>query len=429
MQEIKRDLYLNQLIDRKENGLVKVITGVRRCGKSYLLFTLFRKYLVSCGVKEHQLIMLALDAEENIEYRDPTKLSAYLHSKILNDDEQFYILLDEAQLAITDEELKGKAPIRLYSILNGLLRHSNVDIYITGSNSKFLSSDIMTEFRGRGDEVRVYPLSFAEFMSAYPSDKYSGYDVYSMYGGLPMVLSRTSDDSKTKYLTGLMKDTYIKDVVERHKLRGDVVMETLMDILASDVGSLTNPTKLAKTFGSHSIKTNDNTVSTYIDYLIDAFLISKACRYDIKGRKYIGSPFKYYFTDIGLRNARLNFRQQEQTHIMENILYNELIIRGFNVDVGVVERYSRDANGNALVARLEVDFVCNKGSQRYYIQSAFSLPDKAKMEQEQASLDGIDDSFKKVIVVHDSTLPWHNEKGYLIINILDFLLNPNSLEL
>lgn len=429
MQEIKRDMYLNQLIDRKENGLVKVITGVRRCGKSYLLFTLFRKYLESCGAKEYQIISLALDVEENIEYRDPSKLSEYLRSKILNDNEQFYILLDEAQLAITDEELKGKQPIRLYSILNGLLRRNNVDVYITGSNSKFLSSDIMTEFRGRGDEVRVFPLSFAEFMSAYPGDKHSGYDFYSMYGGLPLVLSKTSDDARIKYLTGLMKDTYLKDVIERHKLRGNVVMETLMDILASDVGSLTNPTKLANNFGSHSIKTNDNTVSAYIDYLIDAFLISKASRYDIKGRKYIDSPFKYYFTDIGLRNARLNFRQQEQTHIMENILYNELLIRGFNVDVGIVERYIRDAKGNMSVARLEVDFVCNRGSQRYYIQSAFSLPDKEKMEQEQASLDRIDDSFKKIIVVHDSTLPWHNEKGYLIINILDFLLNPNSLEM
>lgn len=429
MQEIKRDVYLNQLIDRTGNGLVKVITGVRRCGKSYLLFTLFQKYLLSIGVAEHQIISLALDIEENREYRDPQNLSVYLRSKILNDDEQFYILLDEAQFAITDEELKGKQPIRLYGILNGLMRRNNVDIYITGSNSKFLSSDIMTEFRGRGDEVRVYPLSFAEFMSVYPGDKQSGYNIYSMYGGLPMVLSRTSDEAKIKYLNDLFKNTYLKDVVERHKLRGDIVMETLVEILASDVGSLTNPTKLANTFGSHQIKTNENTVSAYIGYLIDAFLISKASRYDIKGRKFIGSPFKYYFTDIGIRNARLNFRQHELNHIMENILYNELIVRGFNVDVGVVEVFTRDKEGNKTATRLEVDFICNKGSQRYYIQSAFSIPDKEKMEQETASLDKIDDSFKKIIVVNDSTLPWHNEKGYLIVNILDFLINPNSLEL
>lgn len=429
MEEIKRDIYLEQLKERQGNGLVKIVTGVRRCGKSYLLFELFRKYLLESGVKEYQIIALSLDDDDNIEYRDPAKLSEYLKSKILNDSETFYILLDEAQLAITDDEYKNKRMIRLYGILNGLLRRPNVDVYITGSNSKFLSSDVMTEFRGRGDEIRVNPLSFGEFMSVYDGEPDKGYREYSMYGGLPLVLSKKTPQEKNKYLIDLFKSTYIKDIVERHNLRGDIVIETLTDILASDIASLTNPTKLAKTFGSHSIKTNERTVSTYIDYLLDAFLITKAQRYDIKGKRYIGSPFKYYFTDVGLRNARLNFRQVEPTHIMENILYNELLIRGFNVDVGVVERYTKNADGQNTVVQLEVDFVCNKGSQRYYIQSAYSIPDKEKMEQEQASLDRIGDSFKKIIVVQDNVLPWHNEKGYLIINLYDFLLNPDSMEL
>lgn len=424
--QIKRDLYLNKLIDRKENGLVKVITGVRRCGKSYLLFTLFRNYLLASGVDESKIVSVALDDDANIALRDPQNLFEYLNSRVQNDG-TYYVLLDEAQLAISDEEMRERAPIRLYGILNGLLNRG-VDVYITGSNSKFLSSDIMTEFRGRGDEVRVYPLSFSEFMSAYQGNEYDGYRQYSMYGGLPMILSRNGDDSKVKYLADLLKNTYLKDVAERHKLRGDTVMETLMDILASDVGSLTNPTRLAKTFQSHSVKTNENTISMYIDYLVDAFLISKADRYDIKGKKYIGSPYKYYFTDIGLRNAQLNFRQQEPTHIMENILYNELIVRGFNVDVGIVEQISRNADGKKATNRLEVDFVCNRASQRYYIQSAYSLPDEEKMAREQASLNRIDDSFKKIIVTADPVLPWHTEKGYLIINVLDFLLNANSLE-
>jgi len=429
MDEIKRDVYLKQLIDKQGNGMVKIVTGVRRCGKSYLLFELFRKYLLSSGVREEQIIALSLDEDENAEYLDPSHLSQYLKSKILNDEDMFYILLDEAQLAITEDEYKGKSMIRLYGILNSLLRRRNVDVYITGSNSKFLSSDVLTEFRGRGDEVRVYPLTFSEFMSVYKGDSYTGYREYSLYGGLPYIISMKTSEAKARYLDNLFKNTYLKDIVERHNLRGDVVMETLIDILASDTATLTNPTKLAHSFMSHSVKTNANTVSAYIDYLLDAFIISKAQRYDIKGKKYIGSPFKYYFADVGLRNARLNFRQVEPTHAMENILYNELIVRGFNVDVGVVERYSKNENGQNIVSLLEVDFVCNKGGQRYYVQSAFSIPDKEKMEQEQASLDRIDDSFKKVIVVQDNVAPWHNERGYLIINILDFLLNANSLDL
>lgn len=429
MVEIKRDLYLNKLIEKQGNGMVKIVTGIRRCGKSYLLFELFRKYLLSTGVKKERIIALSLDDDENEEYLDPANLSKYLKSRITNDEDMFYILLDEAQLAITEEEYKDGGMVKLYGILNGLLRHRNVDVYITGSNSKFLSSDILTEFRGRGDEIRVYPLSFAEFMSVYPQDPYSGYRDYSLYGGLPFAVTMKNPEEKVKYLTNLFKNTYLKDIVDRHNLRGDVVMDTLVDILSSDTATLTNPTKLANSFVSHSIKTNANTVSVYIDYLMDAFIISKAQRYDIRGRKYIGSPFKYYFEDIGLRNARLNFRQIEPTHAMENILYNELVMRGFNVDIGIVEKYAKNSNGQNTTSLLEVDFVCNKGSMRYYVQSAYSIPDNEKMEQEQASLDRINDSFKKVIVVQDNVAPWHNEKGYLIINILDFLLNPNSLEL
>lgn len=429
MQEIKRDFYLNQLIDKQWNGMVKIITGVRRCGKSYLLFELFRKYLLDSGVNSDHIISLSLDDDDNEMYRDPYNLSKYLKSRITNDEDKFYILLDEAQLAITKEEYKNKDIIKLYGILNSLLKRHNVDIYITGSNSKFLSSDILTEFRGRSDEIRVHPLSFNEFMSVYPKDAYTGYREYSIYGGLPALIFLKSNEEKIKYLDNLFKNIYIKDIVERHNLKGDVVMDTLVDILASNTASLTNPTKLANSFVSGSIKTNANTISTYIDYLIDAFVISKAQRYDIKGKKYIGSPFKYYFDDIGLRNARLNFRQMEPTHAMENILYNELVIRGFNVDVGVVEKHTKNNNGQNTIKLLEVDFVCNKGSNRYYIQSAYSIPDATKMAQEQESLNKINDSFKKVIVVQDNIEPYHNEKGYLVINILDFLLNPNSLEL
>lgn len=429
MVEIKRDLYLNQLIQKQGNGMVKIVTGVRRCGKSYLLFELFKNYLLNSGVKGEQIIALSLDDDENEKFLNPTELSSYLKSKITNDTDTFYILLDEAQLAITENEYKANGMIKLYGILNGLLRRKNVDIYITGSNSKFLSSDILTEFRGRGDEIRVFPLSFTEFMSVYSGDAYSGYRDYSLYGGLPYITAIKTPEEKVKYLSNLFKNTYLKDIIERHCLKGDIVMDTLVDVLASNTETLTNPTKLANSFVSNRIKTNANTISAYIDHLIDAFIISKAQRYDIKGKKYIGSPFKYYFCDVGLRNARLNFRQIEPTHAMENVLYNELITRGFNVDVGVVEKHTKNANGQNVISLLEVDFVCNKGSRRYYVQSAYSIPDAEKMKQEQASFDKIGDSFKKIIVVQDNVAPWHNDKGYLIINVLDFLLNPNSLEL
>ena len=427
---IKRDLYLNKLIRKKNNGSIKIITGLRRSGKSYLLNNLYYDYLLSEGVKQEQIIKLALDDDRNREYRDPDKLSAFLYSKIANETDNFYFLLDEVQFAISDTEIKSKEPIRLYGILNGLLRLKNVDVYITGSNSKFLSSDIATEFRGRGDVVHVNPLSFAEFYSAYKhGDKYDAWDEYSTYGGMPMLLTMETDEEKAEYLNNLFKNTYIKDIIEKNCLRGDVAIDTLIDVLASSIGSLNNPTKIAKTFVSNGMNVSDKTVSTYIEYLLDSFLIRKTARYDIKGRKYINSPFKYYFSDIGLRNARINFRQQEQTHIMENIIYNELVMRGFNVDVGIIEHVVRIENDKRETKHLEVDFVCNKGNQRYYIQSAFSIPNAEKMAQEQASLDRIDDSFKKIIITQDRTKLWRNEKGYVIMNVLDFLLKENSLEL
>ncbi len=427
MKEIWRSRYINQLIARRENGMIKVITGIRRCGKSYILFNLYKKYLLSTGVSDDQIIAISLDDERNRRLRDVNALYDYLIAVTKDEEKMFYIFLDEIQFAITSEEMKS-GDIRLYGVLNGLLRHHNVDVYVTGSNSKFLSTDVLTEFRGRGDEVRIYPLSFEEFMSAYDGDKYSGFNEYSMYGGLPLIPSLKSDEQKSQYLKNLFDATYKQDIVERYKLRGDVVLDTLIDVLASSIGSLTNATKLANTFVSNGIKTNKNTIASYIDYFQDAFIVSKAKRYDIKGKKYIGSPFKFYFTDIGLRNARLNFRQQEQTHILENIIYNELLMRGFNVDVGIIE-YRKMAEGNKSIKRKsEVDFVCNKGGKRYYIQSAFAIPDRDKMEQEQAPFDHIDDSFKKIIVLGQPTPIWRNEKGSLIINILDFLLNSNSMD-
>lgn len=427
MQVIQRTAYLNQLIDRKENGLIKVITGIRRCGKSYLLFHLYYEFLLSSGVAEDHIIKIALDDDDNKELRNLDRLSAFLHDKI-GSDGTYYVLLDEVQYAISDEELQKNEPLRLYGILNGLLRRENADVYITGSNSKFLSSDIMTEFRGRGDEVRVYPLSFAEFFSAYDGDKYEALSEYATFGGLPLILTKKRDTDKAKYLRDNLEMTYIKDVVERNKLKGDAVMSSLVEILASAIGSLTNPTKLANTFKSSGVVTSDVTVSCYISYLTNAFLVSKAERYDVKGRKYIASPFKYYFTDIGLRNAALNFRQQEQNHIMENMVYNELLVRGYNVDVGIVTYNGISKNGKRAAIHSEVDFVCNLGSKRYYIQSAFAIPSSEKLKQETASLDRIDDSFKKIIIVSDIIKPYTNEKGYLFMSIYDFLLDPHSLD-
>ncbi len=417
MEQIKRDLYLNRLIERRENGMIKVITGIRRCGKSYLLFKLYYQYLIESGVESSRIISIPLDDDDFLELHDSKKLSTYIKEHI-TDEKMWYVFLDEVQLCKNFE-----------AVLNGLNRKDNVDIYVTGSNSKFLSSDVLTEFRGRGDEVRVYPLSFYEYVSAYSGDKYDAWIDYYTYGGLPQILNRKTDELKSGYLTTLCKELYLKDIENRYNMRGDNVMSALLNILASAVGSLTNPSKLANTFFSNGMPVSDKTIGTYIGYLLDAFFINKAERYDIKGKRYIASPYKYYFTDVGLRNAQLNFRQQEENHIMENIIYNELLVRGFNVDVGVVEHAERNEEGKVVRKRLEVDFICNLGNRRYYIQSAFAIPNKEKMEQEQNSLVHIDDSFKKIIVVKDRIKLWRNEKGIVVMGIMDFLLNPDSLDM
>ena len=416
--EIKRDRYLNLLISKKHNGLIKVITGMRRCGKSYLLFTLFKDYLLSEGIEKNHIIEIAFDAYENKQYRDPDVLYPYLKEQI-KDDGMYYVLLDEVQLLGEFE-----------AILNSLTRMKNVDVYVTGSNARFLSKDVITEFRGRGDEVHMYPLSFAEFMSVYPGTKQDGWNEYMLYGGLPLVLSFTTPDQKIAFLKSLFEETYISDIVGRHNIRNKAELEELLNILSSAIGSLTNPEKLAATFRSvKNKKISSSTIKKYIDYLCDSFLIDSAVRYDVKGKKYIDTPVKYYFTDMGLRNARLNFRQLEETHSMENIIFNELKIRGFNVDVGVIMQYDTNEKGNSIRKQLEIDFVCNKGSKRYYIQSAYAIPDQAKMEQEQRSLMLTGDFFKRIIITKDTPAPYYNENGVLIMSVYDFLLNENSLDI
>ena len=413
MKEIKRNLYLNRLINRRENSLIKIITGIRRCGKSYLLNNIFYNYLLNNGIKDNHIIKIALDNDEFSELRGEGNLSKYVKNKI-KDDKMYYILLDEIQLAENFE-----------FALNGLNSIENTDIYVTGSNSKFLSSDIITEFRGRGDEVRLLPLSFSEFSSAYDGTIEEAWDEYVTYGGLPLILSQKTPEQKSNYLTNLFKTTYIKDIVDRNKIQRTDILDALINSIASSIGSLTNPNKLFNTFISNGEKeVSVNTIVTYLDLLLDAFMIEKAERYDVKGKKYIGALSKYYFSDVGLRNARINFRQLEENHIMENIIYNELIMRGFNVDVGIVE--VRD-NGNR--KQLEVDFVCNLGSKRYYIQSALNLDTREKTLQEENSLININDNFKKIIIVKNSHKPWYTEEGVLVIGIKDFLLNQNSLDL
>lgn len=426
--EIRRDRYLNRLIDHMHNGMVKVVTGIRRCGKTYLLFNLFGDYLRSEGVDDGHIIELALDVEENAALRDPAALSAYLRSKIANGREQYYVFLDEVQYAISREELKDPdVPPRLYGVLNGLLRMRNVDVYVTGSNSKLLSRDVMTEFRGRGDEVRVRPLSFFEFMQGFDGDRYQGWAEYTVYGGMPLTLSMRSDEQKARYLERLFEETYLKDVVERYKIRKRDELDDLVNVLASGIGALTNPSKLENTFRSvlHS-KISSNTISSYIGYLEDAFVIEEARRYDVKGRGYIGSPLKYYFEDVGLRNARLGFRQVEESHIMENVVYNELRARGYSVDVGVVEKRVRE-EGRDVRKQLEVDFVANRGSDRVYIQSVLEMRIPEKAAQEKASLLGINDSFKKVVLVRDVVKPLRDERGVVTMSVFDFLLDENSL--
>lgn len=412
--EIKRDMYLNKLIRHKGNGMVKIITGVRRCGKSYLLFKLFRDHLVESGVAQDHIISIALDDYGNRALQNPDELYNYVKSRV-TDDGDFYILLDEIQMV---KDFEG--------VVNGFLHISNADIYITGSNSKFLSTDILTEFRGRGDEIRVYPLCFSEFYSVYGGEFDKAWLVYCNYGGMPLCLSMQTQEDKAKYLTNLFETTYLADIINRNNLRGNAEINELTDILASSIGSLTNPLKLSNTFAStKNVKLSANTISAYLDYLQDAFLIEKSVRYDIKGKKYINTPAKYYFVDLGLRNARLAFRQQEYTHIMENVIYNELRLRGYSVDVGVVDNVEKE-NGVSVRKRFEVDFVVNLGNRRYYIQSAYNIPTDEKMEQEQASLLSINDAFRKIIIVNQQILSGYNEQGILMLSLQDFLLYPEK---
>lgn len=416
--EIQRNNYLDKIIARIHNRLIKVITGIRRSGKSYLLLNLFRRHLRKSGIQDDHILVMEFDRLENRKYREPYVLMEYLKKQI-TDESVYYILLDEVQMLHDFEE-----------VLNSLLHEPNLDIYVTGSNSKFLSNDILTEFRGRGDEIHIYPLSFQEFMQTYDGDVYHGWAEYMMYGGLPLTITMKSDEQKVQYLTRLFRETYIKDIVERNNIEKHQELETLLNVLASSIGALTNPTKIEATFKSrmHS-SISSNTISKYIGYLREAFMINEAQRYDVKGRKYIGSPLKYYFEDVGLRNARLAFRQVEETHIMENILYNELRIRGYNVDVGTVnQRYIDEKTGSKLTKHLEIDFVANLGSKRYYIQSAYQLPDAEKVKQEKASLLSTRDSFKKIIIVKDVIKPFHDNDGILTIGLFDFLQNANSLE-
>ena len=415
--EIKRDSYLEQLKIRKDNGMIKIITGIRRCGKSFLLFLLFKKYLLESGVDNDHIIEIALDGIESEELRDPKKCYQYIKERV-EDDRKYYLLLDEVQFMPRFEE-----------VLNSLLRISNIDVYVTGSNSKFLSSDIVTEFRGRGDEIRIYPLSFAEFYAAFDGDYDDAWEEYMTYGGLPQVAQFSVERQKAEYLKNIFSNVYIKDVVERNRIQNVDEIGTLVDILASAIGAPTNPTKISNTFKSErGINYSNKTISNHIDYLAEAFLISKANRYDIKGRKYVGANLKYYFSDVGLRNARLNFRQQEPTHILENIVYNELLVRGYNVDVGIVDVFAKNSEGKRVHKQLEVDFVVNQGSQRYYIQVAYDMSSEEKQTQELNSFRNIPDSFKKIVIVNGTKKPWRNEEGFVFMGMKYFLLNADSLE-
>lgn len=416
--KIKRDIYLDRLIRREKNGLIKIVTGVRRCGKSYLLFNLFHNYLLEKGVREDHIIEIALDDRSNKELRDPDNMLKYVKERIVDKD-TYYIILDEVQLLAEFED-----------VLNSFMHIRNADVYVTGSNSKFLSSDLVTEFRGRGDEIRIYPLSFREYCSVYEGSADEAWDDYFTYGGLPLILSRETTEEKAEYLMSLFQKVYLSDIIDRHKVRHQEELDELVDILASAVGSLTNPLKLANAFKSVKKKTiSDKTLKKYMDYLMDAFLVSKAVRYDIKGRKYIGSPAKFYFEDAGLRNARLNFRQMEENHIMENIIYNELRIRGYHVDVGLVEQFGKNSENKTTKKQLEVDFVVTRGSEKYYIQSAFAMNTEGKREQEERPLNAIGDSFKKIIVVRDNIKVRRNDMGIVTIGVRNFLLDEHSLSL
>ena len=413
---IIRNDYLQKLIDRMNNGMIKIITGIRRCGKSYLLFEIFYNYLLQNGVDKSHIITLQLDDRLNIKYRDPDNLCEYIHNKII-DNENYYILLDEVQYVKEFED-----------VLNSFLHIKNVDVYVTGSNAKFLSSDIITEFRGRGDQIYLSPLSFKEYYDYCKLDFEEAWNEYSMYGGMPYLLMCKTNEQKIKYLDNLFKETYIKDIVNRHDIKNTEVLEDVLNIISSSVGSLTNPNKLSNSFKSmKNLVVAPNTIKQYLDYFVDSFLIEKAYRYDVKGKKYLDTPLKYYYTDIGLRNVRLGFRQQEENHIMENIIYNELIIRGYQVDVGVVTISEKNENNNYVRKQLEVDFICNLGYERLYIQSALNIDDVEKKEQEEKSLIKIDDNFRKIIIVKSNIKKWKDEKGILILGLKEFLTCPESI--
>ena len=413
MKEINRDSYLKKLIDRKENNLIKIITGIRRSGKSYLLDPIYKNYLLDNGVDNNHIIKIDLDLRANKKFLDPDYLDNYVRNSI-RDEKVYYCLLDEIQ-NVPDFE----------SVLNGFLKIPNLDVYVTGSNSKFLSSDIITEFRGRGDEIRVYPLTFSEFLSAFDGTKEEAWNSYIMFGGLPLILNQKTDEQKRNYLISLFNTTYLKDTIERNNINRVDVLDSLINLLSSSIGSLTNPKKISDTFISNGFKdVSINTISSYLNCLLDSFIIEKVERYDVKGKKYISTPSKYYFSDIGLRNARINFRRMEENHIMENIIYNELLSRGYNIDVGVVE--VREGN---IRKQLEVDFVCNQSDKRFYIQVALNLDTREKTIQEEKSLLNINDNFKKIIVVKDNILKWYTEEGILVIGLQEFLLNKNSLNL
>lgn len=430
MMEIRRDLYLNKLIKRKNNGLIKVVTGIRRCGKSYLLNNLFYNHLIESGVAADHIIRFAFDSADDLyligesliqiekEKRgvDPEKFMAYIRSQIV-DNGMYYLLLDEIQLLDCFE-----------TVLNGYLRKDNMDVFVTGSNAKLLSKDIITQFAGRGDEVHMYPLSFAEFMTIYKGDKYAGLEEYMLYGGIPIVVLREDANEKASILENLFTEIYLRDITQRNRVKNIGELEDLLNILSSSIGSLTNPEKLKNTFKSvKKSKITSQTIKKYIDYFEDSFLIESALRYDIKGKSYIETPKKYYFSDLGLRNARINFRQFEPTHSMENVIYNELRMRGYNVDVGVVATTEKNQEGKIVRKQLEVDFVCNLGSSRYYIQSAYSLPDETKRTQETRPFRKIDDSFKKIVITKDFVHPYYDDYGILTVNIYDFLLDPEII--